>query len=209
MKRNVFVHQLKPGKKEAFKKRLAERSPEMESEMDRGGLENVSLWSVDDFLFGYSERVGAVPDGVSLSKWLLTEFRDCCAPFAESDEMELMYHDIGVVRENKAEIRHRVFVTQLKPGMKDEYKRRHDVLVEARGDRISEGPESNFTIWHARGYIFGYCELVKAMEAPPTVGEKQALIDWETRQLEIMDWVTDDTDWIFGTAHPAIELIWK
>ena len=144
MKRNVFVHQLKPGMKEAFKKRLAERSPEMESEMDRGGLENVSLWSVDDFLFGYSERVGAVPDGVSLSKWLLTEFRDCCAPFAESDEMELMYHDIGVVRENKAEIRHRVFVTQLKPGMKDEYKRRHDVLVEARGDRISEGPESNF-----------------------------------------------------------------
>jgi L-rhamnose mutarotase len=120
-----------------------------------------------------------------------------------------MYHDIGVVRENKAEIRHRVFVTQLKPGMKDEYKRRHDVLVEVRGDRISEGPESNFTIWHARGYIFGYCELVKAMEAPPTEGEKQALIDWETRQLEIMDWVTDDTDWIFGTAHPAIELIWK
>ena len=85
----------------------------------------------------------------------LTEFRDCCAPFAESDEMELMYHDIGVVRENKAEIRHRVFVTQLKPGMKDEYKRRHDVLVAARGDQVNAGPESNFTIWHAHGYIFG------------------------------------------------------
>ena len=209
MKRNVFVHQLKPGQKEVFKTRLKGSLAAMDDLIGRGGLENVSLWSVDDFLFGYSERVGAAPDGASLSKWLLTELRDCCAPFAESDEMELMYHDIGVVRENKAEIRHRVFVTQLKPGMKDEYKRRHDVLVEARGDRISEGPESNFTIWHARGYIFGYCELVKAMEAPPTVGEKQALIDWETRQLEIMDWVTDDTDWIFGTAHPAIELIWK
>ena len=84
MKSNIFVHKLKPGMKEAFKKRLDERSPEMESEMGRGGLENVSLWSVDDFLFGYSELVGAAPDRVSLSKWLLTEFSDCCAPFAES-----------------------------------------------------------------------------------------------------------------------------
>jgi len=88
MKRNVFVLKLNPGMKEAFKKRLDERSPEMESEMGRGGLENVSLWSVDDFLFGYSERVGAAPDGMSLSKWLLTGLSDCCAPFAESDEMD-------------------------------------------------------------------------------------------------------------------------
>ena len=209
MKRNVFVHKLKPGQKEVFKTRLKGCLAAMDDLIGRGGLENVSLWSVDDFLIGYSELVGAAPDGVSLSKWLLTGFSDCCAPFAESDEMELMYHDIGVVRENKAEVRHRVFVTQLKPGMKDEYKRRHDVLVEARGDQVNEGPESNFTIWHARGYIFGYCETVEAMETPPTKEDKQAVIDWETRQLEIMDWVTDDTDWIFGTAHSAIELIWK
>lgn len=192
-----------------FKTRLKGYLAGLDDLIGRSRLENVSLWSVDDFLFGYSEQVWPAPDGASLSKWILRGFMDCCEPFAESDEMELMYHDIGVVRENKAEIRHRVFVTQLKPGMKDEYKRRHDVLVEARGDRISEGPESNFTIWHARGYIFGYCELVKVMETPPTEEEKQALIDWETRQLEIMDWVTDDTDWIFGTAHSAIERIWK
>ena len=205
----MFVHQLKPGQKKVFKTRLKGYLAGLDDLIGRSRLENVSLWSVDDFLFGYSEQVWPAPDGASLSKWILRGFMDCCEPFAESDEMELMYHDIGVVRENKAEIRHRVFVTQLKPGMKDEYKRRHDVLVEARGDQVNEGPESNFTIWHARGYIFGYCELVKVMETPPTEEEKQALIDWETRQLEIMDWVTDDTDWIFGTAHSAIERIWK
>ena len=195
--------------KEAFKTRLAELVPDMEDVIANRGLQNVSLWSVDDFLFGYSEAVGESSGEASLSDWLLTACGECCAPFAATEEMELMYHDIGVVRENKADIRHRVFVTRLKPGMKDEYKRRHDVLVEARGDQVSQGPESNFTIWHANGFIFGYCELVKAMDDLANEEETQVLIDWETRQLEIMDWVTDDIDWIFGTSHPPIELVWK
>ena len=36
--------------------------------------------------------------------------------------MRLMYHNFGVVRENKELIRHRMFMTKLKPGCEEEYK---------------------------------------------------------------------------------------
>ena len=42
-----------------------------------------------------------------------------------------------------------------------------------------------------------------------TEEEKQASIAWETKQLEIMDWLTDDTDWITGEKHDHIALIAK
>lgn len=69
-------------------------------------------------------------------------------------DMRLMYHNFGVVRENKELIRHRMFMTKLKPGCDEEYKARHDVLVEAR-------------------------------------------------QLEIMDWITNDVDWMTGEHHSS------
>jgi L-rhamnose mutarotase len=118
--------------------------------------------------------------------------------------MRLMYHDIGVVRQDKSLIRHRVFVTRLKPGCEEEYKRRHDGLIAARGDAVSQGPDSNFTIWCGAGYIFGYCEKVKAFDREMTEAEKADTIAWETRQLEIMDWLTDDVDWITGEKHEKI-----
>jgi len=79
--------------------------------------------------------------------------------------------------------------------------------VEARGENVKEGPESNFTIWNANGYIFGYCELVKSFDHEMTEEEKASTIAWETRQLEIMDWLTDDVDWITGEKHDSIRLI--
>ena len=75
-------------------------------------------------------------------------------------------------------------------------------LIDARGDKISEGPESNFTIFCAKDeFIFGYCELVKSFDHEMTEEEKASTIQWETRQLEIMDWFTDDVDWITGEKH--------
>ena len=73
--------------------------------------------------------------------------------------MRLMYHNFGVVRENKELIRHRMFMTKLKPGCEEEYKARHDGLVAAREGKIDLGPDSNFSIWSAGGYIFGYDEI--------------------------------------------------
>lgn len=171
----------------------------------RAQVRNFSIWRMEQYLFGYGESVTGdarcfdailenLPAGVAL----------VCAP----GSMRQMYHDIGVVREDKRLIRHRVFATKLKPGCAEEYKRRHDGLIAQRGDAVKEGPESNFTIWLGDGHIFGYCELVRAYDAiEPTPEQKAASVAWETRQLEIMDWLTDDMNELTGEDHPPVERI--
>ena len=98
---------------------------------------------------------------------------------------------------------------RIKPGMQAEYKRRHDELAASRGGVVSEGPESNFTIWRAKDYIFGYCELVKSYDHEPSEEEKAATAAWETRQLEIMDWLTDDVDWLTGETHEKMKNLYQ
>lgn len=121
--------------------------------------------------------------------------------------MRLMYEDFGVVRENKELISHRVFVTKLNPGMQEEYKLRHDRLAEARNGEVTQGPDSNFSIWNAGDYIFGYDEIDVTMETEETEESREKTIAWETRMLEIMSWYTDDVDWITGLRHKHIERI--
>ncbi len=167
------------------------------------GLDNFSIWHMEQYLFGYGEcadysgqldgALAKLPEGVEL----------VCAP----GSMRRMYHDIGVVRRDKSLIRHRVFATKLHPGCEEEYKRRHDGLIAERGDAVKQGPESNFTIWYGDGHIFGYCELVKSFDHEPTPEEHASTVAWETRQLEIMDWLTDDMNWLTGENHPPVERV--
>jgi len=168
-------------------------------------VENFSLWHMEQYLFGYGESgSGDMACFDSVFAKLPEDAKLVCAP----GTMRLMYHDMGVVRGDKSLIRHRVFATKLKPGCEEEYKLRHDGLVEARGDTVKEGPESNFTIWCGDGHIFGYCELVKAFDAiEPTPEQKEWSLQWETRQLEIMDWLTDDMNWLTGEDHPPVERV--
>ena len=172
------------------------------AEFEKAGLENFSVWHMEQYLFGYGENGN--PDALDAAFALLpSDVKLVCAP----GTMRQMYHDIGIVREDKSLIRHRVFATKLKPGCEEEYKRRHDGLIEARGDIVKEGPESNFTIWYGDGHIFGYCELVKSFDHEPTPEEHAATVAWETRQLEIMDWLTDDMNWLTGENHPPVERV--
>lgn len=204
MTRYTFIMRLPAGRRQAVWDRLAADAGHIRDEAARLGLDNFSLWGVEDLLCGYGEWTGegAVPGlPPSLGEAVGGDGELLCAP----GTMRLMYHDIGIVRADKSLIRHRVFVTKLKPGCEEEYKRRHDGLIEARGDAVSEGPDSNFTIWYGAGYIFGYCEKVKSFDHEPTEAEKAADIAWETRQLEIMDWLTDDVDWITGEKHEKIQ----
>lgn len=207
MKRLPFVVTYKPGQKEAALLALHHIWSDVKEALTALGAENLSVWGIEDFLFCYGEY----PDDFILSAECKAFLTESLSPyldlFAAPGTLPLMYHDIGIVRKDKSLIRHRVFATRLKDGCAEEYKRRHDALVEARGDSLKEGPESNFTIWNANGYIFGYCELVKAFDHEMTEEEKASTIAWETRQLEIMDWLTDDVDWITGQKHDAIKLI--
>ena len=210
MKRDPFVLRVKDGKKEEALSVIGGFWNECKGALRRAGVENFSIWSIQDFLFCYGE----FPDEVKLSRADRAGFEawkaalaPLCDVFAAQGTLPLMYHDIGIVRADKSLIRHRVFATKLKAGCAAEYKRRHDGLIEARAGKITEGPESNFTIWNANGYIFGYCELVKSFDHDMTEAEKASTIAWETRQLEIMDWLTDDVDWITGQKHDAIRLV--
>ncbi|MBE5767152.1 MAG: L-rhamnose mutarotase [Clostridiales bacterium] len=209
MKRLPFVFKFKPDMKSAGLAALCEAWPAVKDSLTKAGADNFSVWNIQDFLFCYGEYA----DEATLPAVGNPELARVLSPFAEifaaPDTLPLMYHDIGIVREDKSLIRHRVFATKLKDGCAAEYKRRHDALIEARGDKITEGPESNFTIWNANGYIFGYCELVKSYDHEMTEEERTSTIAWETRQLEIMDWLTDDVDWITGEKHDAIALVCK
>ena len=210
MERIAFALKILPGRIKRANELFAKMAPRVLEDVNTAGIRNFSVWGVEDMVFGYGEY----PDnfrfdgdfGIKCAGWMET-LSDCAELVCAPGTMRLMYHDFGIVREDKSLICHRVFSTKLKPGCEEEYKKRHDALVEARGNTVSEGPDSNFSIWYGAGYIFGYCEKVKSFDREMTEEEKASTIAWETRQLEIMDWLTDDVDWITGEKHESIRRI--
>lgn len=213
MERHGFAMEVKEGQMNEYRKRLGEIWPELTGFLDRNGVKNFSIWNTDRLIFGYYEN----EDGAKLTEEQ-TAARDVLVKKMEDtfnwisslgEDMRLMYHNFGIVRDNKELIRHRMFMTKLKPGCEEEYKRRHDGLIEQRGETVDPGPDSNFSIWSAGGYIFGYDEIDTTMEVEETEEARQATIAWETRQLEIMDWITNDVDWMTGEHHSAsVRLAW-
>lgn len=213
MERHAFAMEVKQGQMNAYRQELGKIWPDLTAFLDRNGIRNYSIWNTDALIFGYYETA----DGYTLSEQEMA-VRDAFVAKMEhtftwisepGKEMRLMYHDFGIVRESKEMIRHRMFMTKLKPGCEEEYKRRHDGLIEKRGDKVTEGPDSNFSIWSAGGYIFGYNEIDTSMETEATEEQKRADREWETRQLEIMDWITNDCDWLTGEVHsPSRRLAW-
>lgn len=205
MERHTFALQLKD--KNGFRKLLGECWSSIVEILDRNELRNFSLWEASDLVFGYFEskdQAEVKAEDKELVKELALRAESCAEWISRpGEEMRLMYHNFGIVRENKELIRHRMFMTKLKPDCAEEYKRRHDVLVEERGENVDPGPDSNFSIWSAGGYIFGYDEIDTTMETEETPEQHEGTVAWETRQLGIMDWITNDCDWLTGEIHDA------
>lgn len=208
MNRYTFAMQIKKAGGNEFRSGLGQIWTEMVQVLDAQQIRNFSLWQAEDLVFGYYEAE-TEPQHDQLET-VLDELAECFEWLAKpGSNMRLMYHDFGVVREDKSLIRHRMFMTKLKPGCEEEYKRRHDALVEARGKKVTPGPDSNFSIWYAGGYIFGYDEIDTTMEVEETAQAHAATVAWESKQLEIMDWITNDVDWLTGQWHPAsVRLAW-
>lgn len=207
MERHAFAMQVKDGMMNIYRQKLGKVWPELTAFLDRNQIKNFSIWNTERLIFGYYEKENtaelsaeeaAVRDG--LTEEMKETFEWISTP---GQDMRLMYHNFGIVRENKELIRHRVFMTKLKEGCEEEYKARHDGLVAQRGDTVDPGPDSNFSIWSAGGYIFGYDEIDTTMEVDETQEARKATVEWETRQLGIMDWITNDVDWMTGEWHPA------
>lgn len=178
---------------------------EFEAACAEYSVKNFSIWHMEQYLFGYGESDS---EDLTCFDKVFAQLPKDAELVCGTGTMRQMYHDIGIVREDKSLIRHRVFATKLKPGCEEEYKRRHDGLIAQRGDTVKEGPESNSTIWYGDGHIFGYFELVRAFDGRMTIEEEhEASRPWETWQLEIMDWLTDDMNWLTGENHPPVERV--
>lgn len=213
MQRHTFAMKIKEGQMDTYRRRLGELWPQVTAFLDEDGVSNFSIWNAQNLIFGYYEKEdGAVLDGAKRqqAEALIGRIEDTFDWISEPfGQMRLMYHNFGIVRSNKEMIRHRVFVTKLKDGCEEEYKSRHDGLIAQRGDTVDPGPDSNFSIWSAGGYIFGYDEIDTSMEKEETIASKEQTVAWELRQLEIMDWITNDVDWITGEVHADVKrLAW-
>ena len=207
MERHAFAMKVKDGQMNAYRTRLGEIWKDLTAFLDRNQIKNFSIWNVEQLIFGYYENEDEMKlsEDEKAAKDSLTEKIQDTLDWISTpgEDMRLMYHNFGVVRENKKLIRHRVFMTKLKEGCAEEYKVRHDGLIAQRGDTVDPGPDSNFSIWSAGGYIFGYDEIDTTMEIDETPQDREATVAGETRQLVIMDWITNDVDWMTGEWHPA------
>ena len=212
LERHAFAYRMKEESFQDFRAFLGRKWSEIKELLDGIDAANFSLWGIGCLVFGYYETEGkCVQEPCRRKAQELTEEAEAYGTWISSplQSMRLMYQDFGVVRPSKELIRHRVFATQLKGDFQEEYKRRHDALVEARGGAVTPGPDSNFSIWNAGRYIFGYDEIDITMEEAETEETRQSAIAWETKMLEIMDWFTDDVDWITGERHPhVVRLAW-
>ena len=213
MKRHTFAMEIKNGQMNLYRKKLRELWPDLVRFLDENSIHNFSIWNCTSLIFGYCESddesvrsADAAEQIRALTACIEDTFTWISTP---GENMRLMYHNFGIVRESKELIRHRMFMTKLKPGCEEEYKARHDALIAKRGDAPDPGPDSNFSIWSAGGYIFGYDEIDNTLETEETPQAREGTVAWETKQLGIMDWITNDMDWLTNSCHPAsVRLAW-
>ena len=213
MERHAFAMQVKDGMMNTYRQKLGKVWPELTAFLDRNQIKNFSIWNTERLIFGYYEKEDAAElsaEEIAVRDRLTEEMKETFEWISTpGQDMRLMYHNFGIVRKNKELIRHRVFMTKLKEGCEEEYKARHDGLIAQRGDTVDPGPDSNFSIWCAGGYIFGYDEIDTTMEVEETVESREQTVEWEMRQLGIMDWITNDVDWMTGDVHADVKrLAW-
>lgn len=207
MERHSFAFRIKEGSVGSFLTEYGRNWDSIRSYIKKCKVSNYSLWNCDTYFFGYYESEEKKPVTENILAPIIKvieELSDYRSDFSQN--MRLMYEDFGVVRKDKSMIRHRVFMTHLLKGDTKEYKRRHDELANAR-TTINEGPDSNFSIWNSGDYIFGYDEIDTSMEHEMTQEEKEDTIKWETHMLDIMEWITDDVDWITNTHHSHVKKV--
>lgn len=95
------------------------------------------------------------------------------------------------------------FAMKVKDGQMNAYRTRLGEIWKDLTAFLDRNQIKNFSIWSAGGYIFGYDEIDTTMEIDETPQDREATVAWETRQLVIMDWITNDVDWMTGEWHPA------
>lgn len=168
----------------------------------RDQFENLTVWEIGTYIFAHFEGTIQEKNHMLAELDKLPEQVEC---LYLPGQMAMMYENRGCVISKKNALSYRVFAARLKPGCADEYKRRHSLIPPLPNDR--ENYESNWGIWLGDGCVFGYCELNPSLRQEPTEDEIRETLEWETKQLEIIEWMTNDMDWLTGEKHLAVKRV--
>ena len=181
--------------------------PELACALKKTGITNFSVWQAENLIFGYYEAADIA--AVRASGALVREAAEKLAGKAElissPGNMRRMYTALGHPRACKKGLGHRVFMTRLKPGMAEEYRKRHAAIET---DDAPEGPINNFTIWNGGDYICGYAELDEGFVIDRSAEGMEKDRPWETAMLEVMDWLTDDVNSLFGFTNKPVTCLY-
>lgn len=75
----------------------------------------------------------------------------------------------------------------LKPGMKEEYKRRHDAIWPEMVALLKAAGIRNYTIWSVGDELFGYYECEKGLDYAASVQAQSPIVDkWNQYMEDVM-----------------------
>ena len=75
----------------------------------------------------------------------------------------------------------------LKPGMKEEYKRRHDAIWPEMVALLKAAGIRNYTIWNVGDELFGYYECEKGLDYAASVQAQSPIVDkWNQYMDDVM-----------------------
>ena len=102
MQRKTFLLELYPDQQSRTLEALEALGPEIQDNAARLGVDNFSIWSVSNLLCGYGEFENDIDlDAAPELREKLEPVMDGCAEvICPTGSMRLMYHDIGIVRQD-------------------------------------------------------------------------------------------------------------
>ncbi len=95
------------------------------------------------------------------------------------------------------------FRIRLRPGMQDEYKKRHDNLWPEMTEVLNEAGIHNYTIWNVENDLFGYYETSDSAYSNSVLANS-AVVDRWNRYMEAV--IVFDIDSKTGTL-PEMKLV--
>lgn len=80
----------------------------------------------------------------------------------------------------------------LKPGMKAEYKRRHDEIWPEMVELLKKAGIKNYTIWNVGDELFGYYECEKGLDFAAKAQAESPIVDkWNEYMKDVMEMPLD------------------
>ncbi|MDR1703754.1 MAG: L-rhamnose mutarotase [Clostridiales bacterium] len=95
---------------------------------------------------------------------------------------------------------------RIKPGMKDEYIRRHDTIWPEMTALLKEAGICNYTIFCAGDELFGYYECAKSLAYAEKTQSASAVVDrWNEYMADVLELVMDPET----GAQPKMEVVFR